>query len=513
MHGHAQKSINPGLRCNLQEAQSKPGIWQSLLPVGILILLLIASLNFFGEDASYGPNQIALILSAAVCALIGLRLGFTWKQMQEAMVKGASLSMGAIFILLVVGSLIGTWILGGVVPTMMYYGLQILNPAIFYTACCVICAIVAIVSGSSWTTVSTIGIALVGIAAAFGLHLGIAAGAIISGAYFGDKLSPLSDTTNLAPAMVGAELFTHIRHMLWTTVPSITVALILFTIIGFAGQPAMDRSSGLEEVLRALENNYNLGVHLLIPVLAVLVLIYKKMPAFPALLIGALLGGITAMLFQQEVVIAFVGQPELPRILILLKGFWMVMFGEFVANTGNAALDELLTRGGMAGMLDTIWLIISAMMFGSAMEKTGMLGVITQKILGAARSTGSLILATLATAFGINIVAGDQYISIVIPGRMYRAEYESRGLDPRNLSRALEDSGTLTSVLIPWNTCGAFMAAALGVPTLYYLPFAFFNYTNPVISAVYGFTGFTIVPLAKDGAADSDAGLPDHNPE
>ncbi|MDE2697371.1 MAG: Na+/H+ antiporter NhaC, partial [Gemmatimonadota bacterium] len=246
----------------MQEVQSNPSIWQSLLPVGVLILLLVASVNFFGEDASYGPNQIALILSAMVCALIGLRLGFTWKQMQEAMVKGVSLSMGAIFILLVVGSLIGTWILGGVVPTMMYYGLQVLNPTIFYTACCIICAIVAIVSGSSWTTVSTIGIALVGIAAAFGLHLGIAAGAIISGAYFGDKLSPLSDTTNLAPAMVGTELFTHIRHMLWTTVPSITVALILFTIIGFVWRPAMDLSTGLDEVLNALENSYNLGVHL-----------------------------------------------------------------------------------------------------------------------------------------------------------------------------------------------------------------------------------------------------------
>jgi len=481
----------------------RPSIWQSLLPVGLLVFLLVGSVNFFGEDASYGPNQVALILSAAVAALIGLRLGFTWKQMQEAMVKGVSLSMGAIFILLTVGSLIGTWILGGVVPTMMYYGLQVLNPTIFYTACCIICAIVAIVSGSSWTTVSTIGIALIGIAAAFGLHLGIAAGAIISGSYFGDKLSPLSDTTNLAPAMAGTELFMHIRHMLWTTVPSITLALILFTIIGFVQQPEMEISSGLTEILQALENSYDLGVHLLIPVLVVLVLIYKKMPAFPALLIGALLGGITAMIFQQEVVLAFVGESDLPHILVLFKGFWMVMFGEFSANTGNAALDDLLTRGGMSGMLDTIWLIISAMMFGAVMEKTRMLKVITERILSTVKSTGSLILATLGTAIGMNVIASDQYISIVIPGRMYRAEFEKRGLDPKNLSRALEDSGTLTSALVPWNTCGAFMAAALGVPTLYYLPFAFFNYTNPVISAIYGFTGFTIVPLEKKSVVSS----------
>ena len=481
--------------------ESSPGIWRSLLPIGVLILLLVGSVNFFGEDASYGPNQVALILSAMVAALIGLRLGFSWKQMQKAMVKGVSLSMGAIFILLVVGSLIGTWILGGVVPTMMYYGLQVLNPKIFYTACCIICAIVAIVSGSSWTTVSTIGIALIGIAAAFGLHLGVAAGAIISGAYFGDKLSPLSDTTNLAPAMAGTELFVHIRHMLWTTVPSITLALILFTIIGLVQQPAMELSSGLTEVLQALENSYSLGPHLLIPVVVVLVLIYKKMPAFPALLIGALLGGLTAIIFQQEVVLAFVGESDLPRILVLFKGVWMVMFGEFSADTGNAALDSLLTRGGMSGMLSTIWLIVSAMMFGAAMEKTGMLAVITKKILSTAQNTGSLILATLGTAIGLNVIASDQYISIVIPGRMYRAEFMKRGLDPKNLSRALEDSGTLTSALVPWNTCGAFMAAALGVPTLYYLPFAFFNYTNPIISAIYGFTGFTIVPMEGDDNA------------
>ncbi|MCY4674565.1 MAG: Na+/H+ antiporter NhaC [Bacteroidetes bacterium] len=484
--------------------ERKPNIWQALLPVGFLIFLLVASVNFFGSDASYGPNQIALILAAVVAALVGLRLGFTWKQMQEAMVKGVSLAMGAIFILLVVGSLIGTWIMGGIVPTMMYYGLQILNPTIFYTACCIICAIVAVVSGSSWTTVSTIGIALVGIAAAFDLHLGIAAGAIISGAYFGDKLSPLSDTTNMAPAMVGTELFVHIRHMLWTTVPSITIALILFTVIGFVQQPSATEASGLSEILLALDSSYHLGGHLLIPVVIVLVLIYKKMPAFPALLIGALMGGITAMIFQQEVVTTFVNEPDMPRILVLFKGFWMVMFGEFTADTGNEALNDLLTRGGMVSMLDTIWLVVSAMMFGAAMEKTGMLATITKVILGAARSTGSLILATLGTALGLNIIAGDQYISIVVPGRMYRAEFEKRGLHPKNLSRALEDSGTLTSALIPWNTCGAFMAATLGVPTLYYLPFAFFNYTNPVISAIYGFTGFTIIPLEEGETGDSD---------
>ena len=485
-----------------KESKLTPSIWQALLPVLVLVVLLTASVIFFGSDSSYGPNQIALILSAMAAAIIGLKLGYKWRELQDGMVHGVSLSMGAIFILLVVGSLIGTWIMAGIVPTMIYYGLQILNPSIFYVACTIICALVAVATGSSWTTASTIGIALVGIAGAFELNLGIAAGAIVSGAYFGDKLSPLSDTTNLAPAMVGTDLFTHIRHMLWTTVPSITIALIIFTILGFVQDPASGEGGSLQEMLVALDEGFNIGWHLLIPVGVVLIVIYKKVPAFPALLLGALLGGVFAIVFQQDVVVAFVGEEDLPRILALLKGFWMALFGEFAASTGNAALDELLTRGGMQSMLDTIWLIVSAMMFGAVMEKTGMLKVLARRILGAARSTGGLILATLGTAIGMNIVASDQYISIVVPGRMYRAEFEKRKLHPKNLSRALEDSGTLTSALIPWNTCGAFMATALGVPTLAYMPFAFFNYTNPVISAFYGFTGFTIVKLREEDTVD-----------
>ena len=480
-----------------KEGTSTPSIWQALLPVLVLVVLLTASVVFFGSDSSYGPNQIALILAAMVAAIVGLRLGYRWRELQDGMVHGVSLSMGAIFILLVVGSLIGTWIMAGIVPTMIYYGLQILSPSIFYVACCIICALVAVATGSSWTTASTIGIALVGIAGAFELNIGIAAGAIISGAYFGDKLSPLSDTTNLAPAMVGTDLFTHIRHMLWTTVPSITIALIIFTVLGLVQGPAEADGGGLQEMLAALDEGFNMGWHLLIPVAVVLFVIYKKMPAFPALLLGALLGGAFAVVFQQDVVLAYVGDADLPRSLALLKGFWMALFGTFEASTSHAGLNELLTRGGMQSMLDTIWLIVSAMMFGAVMEKTGMLNVLAQRILGAARSTGGLILATLGTAIGMNIVASDQYISIVVPGRMYRAEFEKRKLHPKNLSRALEDSGTLTSALIPWNTCGAFMASALGVPTLVYMPFAFFNYTNPVISAFYGFTGFTIVRIEE----------------
>ena len=486
------------------DTKTTPTLWQSLIPILVLIILLfLSAVVLFKDNSSSGPNQIVLILSAMVGAIIGIRNGFTWKEIQDGMVHGVGLAMGAIFILLVVGSLIGTWIMAGIVPTMIYYGLQILNPSIFYAACCIISALVAVATGSSWTTASTVGIALVGIAGGFGLNLGIAAGAIISGAYFGDKLSPLSDTTNLAPAMVGTDLFTHIRHMLWTTVPSITIALILFTVIGFFGSASGGNLDRIEVMLGALSSSFNIGWYMLLPLVAVLVMIVKKMPAFPALLLGALLGGIFAVIFQQDVVLAYVDNPDLSRGWALLQGFWMALFQNFVAQTGNADLDSLLTGGGMGSMLPTVWLIISAMMFGAVMEKTGMLQVLASRILGMAKSTGGLVISTLATSIGANIIASDQYIAIVVPGRMYRAEFENRKLAPKNLSRALEDAGTLTSPLIPWNTCGAFMAAALTVPTLTYLPFAFFNLMNPVISAIYGFTGFTIVPLEEEESLEA----------
>ena len=479
----------------------RPSLFQSLLPVLVLIILLTASVIFFGANSSYGPNQIALMLSAVVAALVGLKLGFSWQSMQDSMVHGVSLSLGAVFILLAVGALIGTWMMAGIVPTMIFYGLQVLNPAIFYAACTIICALVSVAIGSSWTTASTVGIALIGIAAAFDLSLSIAAGAIVSGAFFGDKLSPLSDTTNLAPAVAGVDLFIHIRHMLWTTVPALVIALVLFIAIGFFSDAGDAAAGGLEDMLMALSGRFSLGVHLLIPVAVVLFAIYKRMPAFPALILGALLGGMFGIIFQQAVVLEFVGHTDLPRALALLKGFWMVMYGPFEANTGSAALDALLTRGGMGSMLETIWLILAAMMFGAVMEKAGMLTVLANRILGAARNTGGLILATLATSVGMNIVASDQYISIVVPGRMYRAEFEKRRLHPKNLSRALEDAGTMTSSLVPWNTGAAFMATTLGVPTLVYLPFAFVNLLSPVISAIYGFTGFTIVPLDEEVAS------------
>jgi NhaC family Na+:H+ antiporter len=481
-------------------AKRGPSLFQSLIPVGVLIGLLAASVYLFGDESSQGPNQIALILSASVGILIGLRNGYRWKELEAGIVHGISLAMGAMLILLVVGCLIGTWILSGIVPAMIYYGLKLLSPAVFYAAAAVICAFVSVATGSSWTTASTIGIALVGIATAQDLNLGLTAGAIISGSYFGDKMSPLSDTTNLAPAVAGTDLFTHIRHMAWTTTPSLALAILLFAVVGWLS-PVPQQAEGLNTILQALEAQFDIGLHLLIPALIVLILVRRRMPAFPALLIGALVGGLFAVLFQQRAVLAFVGEADLPRAVALFKGFWMAMFQGFTLASGNEALDSLLSRGGMASMLTTVWLIMSAMMFGAVLETTRMLEKIAATILGLVSSNGTLILATLSTSFGMNVVASDQYIAIVVPGRMFRAEYLRRGLAPKNLSRALEDAGTLTSPMVPWNTCGAFMAGTLGVPAFTYLPYCFFNILNPFVSAAYGFTGFTIEKSAGEDEA------------
>jgi NhaC family Na+:H+ antiporter len=483
-----------------------PTLLQALLPVAVLIALLAASVYLFGDGSSQGPNQIALTLAAGVAILIGVSLGYSWRELERGIVHGISLSMGAMLILLVVGALIGTWILAGVVPSMIYYGLQILSPAIFYAAACVICAFVSVATGSSWTTASTIGIALVGVATAQNLNLGLTAGAIISGAYFGDKMSPLSDTTNLAPAVAGTELFVHVRHMVWTTLPSLMLALVGFALVGWMS-PVPKEAHDLDAILAALDQSFVIGPHLLLPAVLVLVLVWRRIPAFPALLIGALVGAVFAVAFQPRAVLAFVGESDLPRALALVKGSWTALFDGFTLRSGNEALDALLSRGGMSSMLTTVWLILSAMMFGAVMETTKMLEKLARSVLSMVTSTGTLVLATLASCASMNVVASDQYIAIVLPGRMFREEYRRRRLHPKNLSRALEDAGTLTSPLVPWNTCGAFMAQTLGVATFTYLPYCFFNLLNPVVSAVYGFTGFTIEPLSEDDEEDDAAAV------
>ncbi len=468
----------------------------ALTPVVFLVVLLAFSVYLFGADSSFGANQIALVLASCVAALVGRRIGIPWREVQNGIIDGIGVGLAPILILLAVGMLIGTWILAGTVPAMIYYGLQILNPAVFYAACTAICAIVAISIGSSWTVAGTLGIGLMGIAGSFELSPAVTAGAIISGAYFGDKLSPLSDTTNLAAAATGVDLFDHIRHMLWTTVPSILLTLLIFLFIGSADAATPGEISELQQALSA---QFNIGPHLLLPLLLMLALVYKRFPAYPAIILSALVGGVFALLFQPDRVLALAGGTgEVGRGLALLQGVWISLFDGYTSNSGNAFLDALLSKGGMSSMLNTVWLILCALGFGGVLERTGILAYLLQLVLRGVNSTGSLIGATVFTCIGTNVMAGDQFIAVALPGRMYRDEYERRGLSRLNLSRTLEDSATLSSALIPWNTCGAYMAATLGVATFSYAPYAFFNLLCPVIAITYGYLNFAIKPVETD---------------
>jgi NhaC family Na+:H+ antiporter len=478
-------------------ASREPSLLQALSPLLFLAVALAAAVYLYGNDASYGANQISLLLAAGIAAVIGLRNGMRWDDIQHALVHGVSLAVVPIFILLAVGALIGTWTLSGTVPMMIVYGMELLHPSFFYPAACLICAIVALTIGSSWTVAGTLGVALIGVAQGLDMSLPITAGAIISGAYFGDKMSPLSDTTNIAPAAAGSELFAHIRHMVWTTVPSIAIALVLFTVIGLGDDARSDGGAAFGDLPALLDAQFALGWYLLIPLVVVFALALLRFPAFPTIMVGALLGALFAVVFQPDRVVALAGNEALSRPMSLLAGAWTALFNGYQAQTGNAAVDELLSRGGMSSMLNTVWLVVCAMGFGAVMEHTGLLERMIRSVLKAARTTGSLIASTLATAFGANIVTADQYMSIVLTGRLYQPEYRKRGLAPVNLSRALEDAGTMTSPLVPWNTCGAYMAATLGVATLDYLPYAFFNLASPLVALVLAYTGFKILRLSQ----------------
>jgi len=482
------------------DTRRAPTLTESVIPILFLLPLLAVNVYVYDSDSTYGPNQIALIVSAAVAALIALRTGIQWTTLQDGIVKSISSAMSAMLILLLIGSLAGTWMLSAIVPAMIYYGLQILNPTIFLFAACVVCAIVSLATGSSWSTVATVGIALLGIGTALGLSAGVIGGAIISGAYFGDKMSPLSDTTNLAPAMAGTDLFTHIRYMTYTTVPSVTISLIIFLIIGFTADNTMT-DSGNQEVLVALDNAFNINGWLFIVPVVVIGMIIKKVPALPALLAGTLLGGLFAIIFQPGAIEQVSGQSGLMGIY---SAVLQAMYTDINIATDNEMVNELLSTGGMAGMLNTIWLIICAMIFGGVMESAGMLKRITQSIIQFAHSTGSLIASTAFTSIFFNLTASDQYLAIVVPGRMFAQTYRDRGLKPRVLSRTLEDSGTVTSVLIPWNTCGATQAAVLGVATMAYAPFAFFCILSPIMTILFGFLNFKIARY-EPGEEKADA--------
>lgn len=478
-----------------QHSHNSISLTLAIIPVLTLICLLGLSVYYFSDDSSYGANQIALLVATAIAGFIGLKQGFTWQEMETSIIQGISHSMIAILILLMVGALIGSWMLSGTVQTMIYYGLQLISANWFYAAACVVCSVSAMSIGSSWTVAGTLGVAFMGMSQAMQLDPAITAGAVVSGAYFGDKLSPLSDTTNLASAVTGTKLFEHIQNLLWTTLPAFFIALVGFIFLGDSRELANQTS--IEATMNGLNNHFDLGPHLLLPVAAVFILAWKQVPALPTIAAGAILGCIFAALFQGNAIAAFISDTNISSAEKTLKASWVALFNGYVSNTGNADLDSLLTRGGMSSMLNTVWLIICAMAFGSIMEHIGLLQRILQAILSRVRSVTGLIVSTVFTCIGSNVLTADQYIGIVLPGRMYKLEYARYGLASKNLSRTLEDSATLTSPLVPWNTCGAYMAGTLGVATLSYLPYAFFNLLGPVICIAFAVTHFRISPISK----------------
>ena len=470
------------------------GIWPALIPVFALIAMLAFNVFVFGDDALSGSNQFVLLLGGAVAAVVGYFNNVEYDKMIDEVAGNIQSTAGAILILLMVGALAGTWLISGIIPTMIYYGLQILNPTIFLAACVIICAVISVATGSSWTTSATVGIALIGIAEALGISVGMTAGAILSGAYFGDKLSPLSDTTNLAPAMAGTDLFTHIRYMTLTTVPTITITLIIFVIIGFNLDTT--GTTDTSAILASIEKSFTISPWLFLVPAIVIALIVKKTSPLIALLLGTLLGAAAALFFQPGIVAQIAGTTDL-NFISGYRGVMQAITVDTAIETDNKNLNDLFSSGGMAGMLGTIWLIICAMVFGGIMEAIGALARISKALLNLFHTTFGLFASTVFSCLALNATASDQYLAIVVPGKMFAKAYRDKSLAPENLSRALEDSGTVTSVLIPWNTCGAYHSGVLGVPTLSYAGYAFFNYLSPFMTLLFAAFGIKIKELSQ----------------
>ncbi len=474
-----------------EESKTPIRLSVAMIPLVSMMALLAVSISVFGDDSSSGPIQTSLLFTGAITAIIGLLNGISWSELQQAAVDSIAAALGPIIVLLIIGALIGSWLVSGSIQAIIYFSLQILSAEFFYVASCLICAFVALCIGGSWATVGTMGVALIAAGSTLGVSLPITAGAIISGAYFGDKMSPLSDTTNLAPAIVGADLFDHIRHMVWTTGPSMVLTLLIFLLIGWT-QPSPP-AAPVVATLELLEVNYRIHWYSLLPLLIVFILALKKMPAIPAVAISAVVGAVFALLFQQELLLKFADEPTWSTPMALFKAIWLAMYSGFVSETGNVALDSLLSRGGMQSMLNTIWMIVSALFFGGLIERTGILRRLLDAMMKGVRSIGGLVARTAIACIGTNIIAPDQYISVVVPGRMFKSEFARMNLAPKNLSRVMEDTGTLTSPLVPWNTCGAFVSGVLGVATLSYAPYCFLCLINPVLSVVYGILDVSMV--------------------
>lgn len=469
-------------------------LWEALIPVVALIGMLAFNVFVFGDSALGGSNQFVLLLGASVAAIIGFKNKISYKNMMDEVAENVKSTAGAIFILLMVGALAGTWLISGVIPSMIYYGLQILSPAIFLPATLIICSVISIATGSSWTTSATVGIALIGIGGALGFDKGMIAGAVISGAYFGDKLSPMSDTTNLAPAMAGTDLFTHIRYMTLTTIPTYIITFILFVILGltFDAEGTVETASLLADI----KASFNVSLWLFVVPVVVIGLIVKKTEPLIALLIGTLLGGVFALVFQPNIVLMLSGATEM-NFTSAYKGIMNAITTKSVIPTENTTLADLFTSGGMEKMLGTIWLILCAMVFGGIMDAIGALSCISQSLLKLAKSTFGLFASTVGSCLALNITASDQYLAIVVPGKMFAQAYKDKGLAPENLSRTIEDSGTVTSVLIPWNTCGAYHAGTLGVGTFELLPYAFFNLISPIMTLIFAAFNIKIKQLTS----------------
>ncbi|HET7236628.1 MAG TPA: Na+/H+ antiporter NhaC family protein [Actinomycetota bacterium] len=476
-----------------------PSLLDALLPIIVLIVLIAATIALFGVGATDGPLQVALFLSAAFASLIAFKNGYTVAAIADAAVGGVTSAIGAVFILLAVGALIGTWNMAGTIPTVVHYGIGLLSPTWFYVASAAICALVGMITGSSWTTAGTLGVAFVGMANVLGLSEEIAAGAVICGAYFGDKMTPLSETTILVPKLVGGGLTVaqHVRNMFWTAGPAIGISLVLFLIIGLNAEPTGAGST--EAAQEALESAFNITVLNLLPLVLLVVFSIRKFPPFLSILGSALFAGILACFTQWTAVQAFVDDPSLGPVATGTKAIYGAMATGFVSDTGNAAIDQLFSRGGMASLLTTVWLVLGALSFAAVVEHAGFLNRLLAPVVARARTRGRLLTAVNASGVGLNVIAGDQYVAVVLPARMFRGEFQRRGLAPQVLSRAVEDSGTVTSVLVPWNTCGAYISGVLGVPTGAYLPYCFFNILSPVLDVLFGFIGFKVpsIPMTE----------------
>jgi len=470
---------------------------ESLFPIILLIIFLSFNVYVYGDDAMGGSNQFILLIGAAAGIGLGLFKGFIFKNMMSQVAENLKSVTGAIVILLFVGALSGTWLISGIIPSMIYYGLNILHPSIFLPACLIICAIISIATGSSWTTSATVGIALIGISKAIGIPVEMSAGAIISGAYFGDKLSPLSDTTNLAPAISGSDLFTHIKYLTITTIPTITISLLIFIILNFYMVSSGPTDNTI--LLEAISQTFNITPLIFIVPLIVIILIIKKTPPIIALFTGTILGAIFALIFQQDILVQLSDYDSLT-----FEGAYSAVVNSITVDTniesGNLELNDLFTSGGMLGMMNTIWLVISAMVFGGVMESIGALRTITTSLLNLGKSTFSLFASTAGSCLAINLTTSDQYLAIVIPGKMFEKAFKEKNLAPENLSRTLEDTGTVTSVLIPWNSCGAYQSSVLGVSVLDYFFYAIFNWLSFFMTLIVAGLNYKIKKLDVDKA-------------